>query len=380
MTACRKDGSTFMGELSIGEVDHPGSYTVILRNISERKLAEEFLRVRRDLSEQFIESAPNIVMVLDLEGRIVRVNPTFEKLTGRTKKEIEGEDWFDHFVPVRNRKKNRALFHSLLTGPPLVEYIDPIIAKDNEEKFIEWNAAHLTDADGINTGLLCTGNDVTDRLRLEGEVISAVEEDRRWIAQELHDGVGSLLTGINFHLGALKEKVEAQTPLDPSEIEAVASLVGNAIDQSRNIAKGIHPIGADPEELVSALGRLISRMDGAHSALCRFICEPPVLLEDPVVANQLFRITQEAVNNAVKHSGAKSITVTLTKTADRIRVEIDDDGDGFDPDSQSPEGLGLHIMHYRTRAISGTLTVTSTPGKGTRVVCSVPIPEKPRSQ
>ncbi|MDF1756226.1 MAG: PAS domain S-box protein [Verrucomicrobiales bacterium] len=376
--ALRKDCSTFYGELSISEVNYLGIYTCILRDISQRKLSDEVLRERRELSEKLIENAPNIVLVLDLEGRIVRVNPTFEKLTGRKLPEIEGKFWLDNFIPERNREKNRTIFLTILSRPAaLYNYTDPIIAQNSEERYISWNAAHLTDANGINIGLLCTGHDITDRLRLEGEVLTAVEEDRRRIAQDLHDGVGSQLVGINFHLGALKTKIDGGMPLASSEIESISTLVADAINQSRDIAQGIHPIGSEPEELMNALKKLTLRITAAHSASCQFHCESRVEIDQPVVANHLYRIVQEAVNNAVKHSGAQSITVSLDKKDDQICVVIVDDGSGFDTELQDFQGLGLHIMNYRTRAISGTLTIEKHGEAGTKITCSVPVPALP---
>jgi two-component system CheB/CheR fusion protein len=103
-------------------------------------------------------------------------------------------------------------------------------------------------------------------------------------------------------------------------------------------------------------------------------CPQPVLVRDNTVATHLYRIAQEAVNNAIKHSRAGSILIELKTENNRIELKISDDGIGI-PISRSPSGgMGLHIMNYRAQAIGGTLTIERAPGHGTIVSCSAPQP------
>lgn len=370
--ACRKDGSTFPADLSVSEVDHLGLYTGIVRDISERKAVEQALRHEHEFSEKIITTAQTIVLVLDHEGRVVRFNPYFAELSGWSLEEAEGRDWVTTFLPERDRKRIAALFGKSIAGNRTRGNINAILTKEGEERQIEWFDAPLTDADGQIAGLLCSGTDVTERVILEREVIEAAVEERVRTARDLHDGVGSLLTGINFHIKALERELEPGNPKQAANVATVSTLVSDAILQLRAIAKGLHPVGPDPEDLTNALRELASQVNHSPDLICQFRCGTRPLVHDPAVANHLFRIAQEAMNNAAKHSNASRITLTFAKEDNNLSLKIVDNGTGFDPRPPASGGLGLHTMEYRSRAINGSLTIRRRKEGGTEVVCVVP--------
>ena len=124
---------------------------------------------------------------------------------------------------------------------------------------------------------------------------------------------------------------------------------------------------------MDALRGLSRQTEESTELRCRCDCPDPVVLDEPVVANHLFRIVQEAVNNAVKHSGGTWITIALRKQDGAVELRIDDDGSGFDRSRDQGGGLGLHIMHYRAHAVSASLRIEYREGGGTSVVCVVPV-------
>ncbi len=342
-------------------------------DITELKKAEEALRSVYEFNENLIATAQSLVLVLDPEGRVVRFNPAFETLSGWSLDEAEGCDWFETFVPERDRQRLRQLFATAIGGELTGGNINPILTKNGEEREIEWYDAVLTDSNGEMMGLLCTGTDVTERLRLEQEVVNASEEERQRIAQDLHDDLGSLLTGIGFRIKAHTTNLSKQG----HEPEAVYSqeiqlLVREAIGKTRSISKGLHPVGVHTGDLKSCLAELVERVRASSDMRCQIRCPEPVLLDDPITANHLFRIAQEAVNNAVKYSGGTQITLSITDSDAQISLTVTDDGTGFDPPDRVSSGLGLHTMNYRAAAVRGFLTLSRRKGGGMKVECRIP--------
>ncbi len=371
--ARRKDGSSFHADLSISEVDHLGLFIRIIRDITKRKSAEQALRRQHEFSEKIIATEKTVVLVLDLEGRVVRFNPYFEALSGWRLEEAEGRDWFSTFIPARDRKRLAASFRRALEGIHTTGDSNPVLTKEGHVRLIEWQNAPLMDDEGNLSGMLRTGIDVTERQALEQEVINAAEEERRRTAQDLHDGVGSLLTGIDFRMKALANACAARKLAEADEVNVISKLIRDAITQARAIARGLHPVGADPEDLMSALAGLVSQARSASNARCQFRCRPPVLIDDPLVANHLFRIAQEALNNAIKHSDAAHITISLAQKKGQTILKVLDDGAGFDPQHPGSSGLGLHVMRYRARAINASLSTQRRKKNGMEVICSVPV-------
>ena len=305
-------------------------------DISDRVRTEQALRHEHDFNEKIIDTAQTVVLVLDREGRVVRFNPYFEELSGWRLEEAEGRDWFENFLPERDRDRIATLFKGSLKGHRTLGSINSILTKEGEERQIEWFDAPLTDTEGKITGLLCTGTDVTERSMLEREVVSASEEERQRTARDLHDGLASLLTGVDYRVQAVAKDL-SRLDVPQAGIRTISALIRDAIVQTRAISKGLHPVGSHPEDLMNALRALASQAYPASSATCRFRCDAPVLIDDPQRANHLFRIAQEAVNNAIKHSNATRITLSLAKDSNGLILKITDNGSGFDPASRDPK-------------------------------------------
>ena len=171
---------------------------------------------------------------------------------------------------------------------------------------------------------------------LEREVVSASEEERQRTARDLHDGLASLLTGVDYRVQAVAKDL-SRLDLPQAGIQTISQLIRDAIGQTRAISKGLHPVGPHPEDLKNALKALASQVASASSATCRFRCDAPVPIDNPKRANQLFRIAQEAVNNAIKHSNATRITLSLAKNSNGLILKITDNGSGFNPASRNPK-------------------------------------------
>ena len=138
----------------------------VIYDITERKQAEEELRIERDFAEGLIETAPTIVLVLDTEGRIVRFNPYMEEITGYSLKEVTGQDWFENFLPQGDRNKVRELFNTAINGKQTRGNVNSILTRNGEQREIEWYDTTLSDSFGNVIGLLSVGQDITERRKL----------------------------------------------------------------------------------------------------------------------------------------------------------------------------------------------------------------------
>ena len=201
--------------------------------------------------------------------------------------------------------------------------------------------------------------------RLENEVIQVSEGEQRKIGQELHDGLGQHLTGVAFLSEALAEELRPRIPDLASAAQRIAGLVNESIAMTRAIARGLYPVSLESGGLAGGLKELASEARERHGIDCRYLREADVEIPDGLCAINLFRIAQEAVNNAIRHGKARRVVIRTTAENGKYRMSVSDDGSGFDPKrSEQHEGLGLHLMHYRANSIGAMLDLRRNPEGG----------------
>jgi PAS domain S-box-containing protein len=176
--------------------------------------------------------------------------------------------------------------------------------------------------------------DVTERKRLEREIIETSSREQQRIGQDLHDGLGQHLTGITFLTKVLERKLVTKAPEEAKEAAEVGRLVLQALAQTRNLARGLFPAEVERNGLVAALRELAGSVERTCSIRCTLQAHEGVVVHDNVLATHVFRIAQEAINNSVKHAKAKHIQVTLGPGGDKIELTVTDDGIGFSPQAK----------------------------------------------
>ncbi len=217
--------------------------------------------------------------------------------------------------------------------------------------------------------VLAVVHDITDRKRLEREIVEVSSREQQRIGEDLHDGLGQHLTAITFLTRALERRLAAKSLDEAKEAAEIGRLVMQALTQTRNLARGLVPAELERNGLIPAIAELAARVERTCKVRCLFEGSESVQIDDLLIRAQVFRIAQEAINNSVKHAKAKVIEVTLKPVGDRIELTVTDDGVGIAPDAKM-DGLGMRIMHYRARKIGGSLEVTTPPKGGTRISCS----------
>jgi signal transduction histidine kinase len=213
--------------------------------------------------------------------------------------------------------------------------------------------------------------DMAHRERLEREVLDISEREQRRIGQDLHDGVCQHLTGIALLCRSHQQRLEAMAPSEAPGAERITNLINEGIEQTRCVTHGLHPVENDPSGLMEALQELANGVHAAAQLACRFECREPVLIPDQLTATHLYRIAQEAVQNAIRHAQPTTITIQLVAGEAAITLTVTDDGRGL-PAQRTKRGLGLEIMNYRAHTLGAKLTIERGTERGMVVRCVLP--------
>jgi signal transduction histidine kinase len=220
--------------------------------------------------------------------------------------------------------------------------------------------------------------EIARRRRLEKEILEISEKEQRRIGRELHDSLGQQLTGIAIISKVLEQKLQRQSRPEAASAKEIAQLVNEAISQTRQLSRGLHPVSLDADGLMSALQALATTTQNLFNLTCEFRCGQPVLVKDPSAATHLYRIAQEAVTNAVRHGGGRQIWLELSASGSAdAALLIENDGRDFPDKLPKSKGIGLQVMHYRAEMIGGALDVRPRRGGGTKVTCTFKMDSAP---
>ena len=210
-----------------------------------------------------------------------------------------------------------------------------------------------------------------ERRRSSSAALAAQEEERARVARDLHDQVNQSLTGVLLRLEATRS--EAPPELAP-EIEETSRLAHQAMDELLTVARQLRPTALDDLGLRAAIAGLVEGLD-LSGLSARFTCVDDPSGLDPDIQLVIYRVSQEAIGNAVRHSGATEIEVKLARHGDVFELSVADDGSGFSFD-QATSGLGLGGMRERAILVGGDVDVQSRPGHGTTLRLTVPVREE----
>ena len=351
----------------------------VLAGAIERRRFEEALLESEARARAVLETTVDGIITIDEYGIVESFNPAAERIFGYAADEVIGNN-IEMLMPQPYRDEHDEYLRSYReTGRRKIIGIGrEVVGKRKDGSTFPLDLAvsevHISDR-RLFTGVV---RDITDRRRLEQEILRISELERRRIGQDLHDGLGQMLTGIGLICRNLARTLDKNHPEIAQEVVEITDLIKEADEFARGLARGLVPVDLEANGLRSALGRLASGAERLFGVRCSFEELGKVLIHDNSMATHLYRIAQESVSNAVKHGKARHVKMTLAGGNRQIRLRIQDDGVGFPSEhDEETHGMGVRIMHHRARIIGANLEIQPGVEGGTTVMCTVRDPTAP---
>src|SRR3984885_2460382 len=338
--------------------------------------SEAALRRQTNILQSILNSMGDGVIVADAAGKILLFNPAAERLMRAGLGTVAPGDSFE---------QHQTYLSDTLTASPTNEH--PLLRAmrgeviDGAEIFLRksdasdglWLTAAgrpLKDEQGRIQGGVVVYTDLSARKLMERQVAEISDREQRRIGQDLHDTLCQQMVSIAFAGELLREKLERYSLPEAAQAGHIAEMVNDGISQARHLARGFYPVRLEVEGLASALEELAETTQARDNVSCQFSCEEQILIHDTVAGNNLYRIAQEAINNALKHGHCKNISIGLGAVDEEVILTVKDDGIGFPVSKEFGSGMGLHIMNYRAKMIGASLDIRRGAGGGTIVICS----------
>ncbi len=346
-------------------------------DITELKKTKKALEESEARAQAILETTVDGIITIDREGTIESFNQAAEEIFGYDAEEVIGEN-VKVLMPAPYREEHDEYLRSYHeTGRRKIIGIGREVTgkrKDGSTFPMDLAVSEVELGDRtIFTGIV---RDISERRRLEKEILNVSEEERRRIGQDLHDGLGQMLTGIGLLSQDVTRHLEEEGHDRADDMAEITEHIKEADQYARDLSHGLIPVdveGQQPSALPEALRQLAQNAERLFDVACEFQEVETAYIHDNTTATHLYRIAQEAVNNAVRHGEADRVRILLAAGDDQIRLQVRDDGTGFDQEaSTEADGMGVRIMNYRARIIGGTLDISSTIGEGTVVTCTLP--------
>ena len=314
--------------------------------------------------------AHSIVAITDPRGRITYVNDKFCEISKYSRAELLGQD---HRLINSGHHPGeffRDLWHTIACGQVWKGEIRNR-AKDGSFYWVATTIVPFLDAGGKARQYVAIRTDITERKRLEKELLDISDREQRRIGRDLHDGLGQQLTAMELFSHNLTAELKTHAPALTKSAEKLGRQLRKAISQTRLLSHGLLPVSAEADGLMNALDELAGGTRAMARVECRFTCSGPVLFDDPNAASHLYRIAQEAVTNALKHGKANRIRIRLANLGERVELKVADNGRGFSKRASHGDGMGLRVMQYRAGLIGATMEFESAPRKGVVITCTL---------
>ena len=312
------------------------------------------------------------IIIIDSSGRIESFNSAASSIFGYASEEVIGKN-VSMLMPSPHREQHDSyLSNYLTTGQAKIIGIGREVSgrrKDGSLFPMDLAVSEVRKHNDVFfTGVV---RDITERRRLEHEVLRISEQERRRIGQDLHDGLGQMLTGIGLICQNLARQLSAKDSPHAEDLHEITDLIREADAMARNLARGLVQVELEGDGLKAALRTLCQNAERFFDVTCSLDISGELTLGDSGAASNLYRIAQEAISNAVKHGRASEIKVTVRRSGTMLELVIDDNGIGFPKTLSEDRGMGVDIMGYRARVIGGMLSIRAHPKGGTTVRCVV---------
>ena len=350
--------------------DQQGNVKEILcvgHDITQRKYMENQL----ELLATAVRNSNDAIIVLDLHSKIISWNHGAERIYGYNQINAIGMD-IKRIIPEYKHDEMRSLIKRVVHGET-IEFLETRrLTSTNKTLDISLTATLIKDEHGLPFAITTTERDMAERRRMKKEILDITEREREQLSQDIHDGLGQILTGIAVKCKGLALKIKSHAPSEIKDALIITRLANEAIAHTRDLVRLLYPIDIQTGGLVSALNTLAVDTQKAMGVMCKFSCSKDVSFNDMAEAKQIFRIAQEATTNAVRHGKAAHINILLRITKTHTILSVKNDGLDFPILDSKQKGFGLKIMEYRSDLIGGTLNIDKGKNGGTLVTCIIP--------
>ncbi|MCX5808449.1 MAG: histidine kinase [Proteobacteria bacterium] len=343
--------------------------------IVERKIAEDALRESMVRNKALLNAIPDTIFRVDNKGTILDFKKgkvfgkRFRSNTFIGKNVFELPQQYKAISKEIVQQGMEYVSQTLQTGETQTfEYL--IVRKDI---FYHYEVLITMSGEDEILGII---RDITERRRLEKQVLQISDWEQQRIGQDLHDSLCQQLAGVAFLGKVLQRKLTTKFFEEANDAGEMVSLIDDAITQTKGFARGLYPVRLEADGLMTALSELARNVEKMFGISCRFKCDHPVLIHDNMMAIHLYRIVQEAVNNAMKHGKATEIVIHLGSMNGTAFLAVRNSGLGFRRGTKGKKGMGLSIMKHRAGMIGASLDIRSDINGGTVVTCSFQNREK----
>lgn len=378
----RKNGELFWEYAVIAPVKDRGGhvrhFVAIKEDVTAQRLALQALREREERLRAILNTVVDAVVTIDRTGSILAVNPAAERMFGYTSMEMEGHNVSMLMPPPFREEHDSYLERYHRTGEARIIGMGREAQGQRKDGSVFPVELSVSEVDGMDmyTGVI---RDITQRRRLEKEVLDVSEAERAAIGQDLHDDLGQQLAGVWCMSRALTETLEKRAAPEAADARDINAILGKVLALTRSLARGLHPVAVETGGLAAAFTALAGRITQMFGVPCEFHGREVENGLDQATAAHLFRIGQEAVTNAAKHARAASVKIDLSRRNGLLTLAVRDDGCGLSaPPGPQEGGMGLRIMRYRADLIGAQFKIKSRPGSGTTMTCTVKL-SKPDS-
>jgi PAS domain S-box-containing protein len=355
----------------------------VLESRVRQRTAE--LEQERSFIRQVLDTSPNVMYVGDGKGKVVLANEALARLLGMKVDELVGADVSLFISRREDYERYLATERLVMETGQTIAVDDTFTTADGRTVWFHLVEKPLHLPDGT-THVLAIGTDITERKRAEEDLqyereflvntLESHERDRKLLAYEIHDGVVQYLAGSIFKLESVRDNVTFANDDDVDAFDSTIITLRRALDEARRFMGGLRPLVIDEAGIGTALEYLVAehRIRGDldvdfenHSSIGRL---------DPLLENTVFRIAQEALTNAARHSGTKNASLVLSQINGSLLLEVVDRGRGFDSSQPGSGRFGIEGIRKRAAVVQGTARIETVPGGGTRVAVELPIRER----
>lgn len=364
------------GKAILNQHEEPIFILASITEINQLRATEKELKDISNQVETILESTVDGVFNIDERGVVQSFNKSASKIFGYSENEIHGKN-YRKLIPEHHKNGAGNLIKKIFSFGQN-DYVGSrreITGQRKDGSIFPMEISATKTSYNKKKIITCVVNDISERRRLEQEILWISEEERRSIGQNMHDGLGQILTGVQLISLSLAQKLDEQGIAEADEVQQIADMVKEANEQARALAHGLAHVGIEEEELSTSFRRLGKQVKKLFNIQCTLEIDSDIIINNDVTALNLYRIAQEAINNAYKHGKADKVKIILKQEAGFIHLYIENNGSPFSLSESEVEstGMGVNIMRYRTHMIFGHFDIVTTKEGTTRTCCKVPI-------